>query len=183
MINATDFVFVQALDDAFEEIRLADDNQSLPNPFHPLLHPSDCAFTLAVVFNAVCTPHAFLCVTAACGTGMVSPFRLARACLAEGSVASKYLKEFLVWRELAHTLCFCEVDNLHTLQVLPRCALHCRWTMLYHSTAAGITVWPLACLLHTLLTTYTLPTTTHTLPTTHTLQQQHTPLPLVQVGT
>ena len=55
--------------------------------------------------------------------GHVSPFRLAReAAATESEGARKYLDEMLVWRELAHNLCFYH-DDVETTSVLPNWAI------------------------------------------------------------
>jgi photolyase PhrII len=51
--------------------------------------------------------------------GHVSPFRIARDAAGQGSAgAEKFLDELLIWRELAHNLCFYRPD-LESLSVLP----------------------------------------------------------------
>ena len=51
--------------------------------------------------------------------GHVSPFRIAHeAAQADSPGAKKYLDELLIWRELAHNLCFYRSD-LETLRILP----------------------------------------------------------------
>ncbi|MBW2438308.1 MAG: FAD-dependent oxidoreductase, partial [Deltaproteobacteria bacterium] len=61
--------------------------------------------------------------------GHVSPFRIARDALRNGSDgAAKFLEELLIWRELAHNFCFYH-KHLETLEALPRWA---RQTVIDH---------------------------------------------------
>jgi photolyase PhrII len=58
--------------------------------------------------------------------GQVSPFRIAREASADagkgaGEGAEKFLDELLIWRELAHNLCF-YADEVETLSILPEWA-------------------------------------------------------------
>ncbi len=52
--------------------------------------------------------------------GHVSPFRIAREAAAVGGKgAEKFLDELIVWRELAHNLCFHRHREIESLEVLP----------------------------------------------------------------
>ncbi len=56
-------------------------------------------------------------ISAAINYGMLSPFRVARDAAAAG--ATKFLDEFLVWRELAFHYCFARRGEVDTLDAIP----------------------------------------------------------------